>query len=223
LREQAVDPLLEQDRERIPQVLAARRGGGKWADTVAGDMERHYSPGRTWEATARALTLLVDPGDVLDIASGDGVLAELLSPQARSIICLDLSERVVEAGRQRLADRPNVRFEQGDMHDLPIVDASVDTAFLMHALTYTRQPEAVFREVARVLRPGGQLLAVTLGRHRHEKAVEPFDHQNLGFEPAALARLAGQAGLEVQTCAVGGVEKRPPNFQVLNLLARRPR
>jgi ArsR family transcriptional regulator len=223
LREQANDPLLEQDRERIPQVLAARRGDGKWADTVAGDMERHYSPGRTWEATARALTLLVEPGDVLDIASGDGVLAELLAPQARSIICLDLSERVVEAGKKRLADRPNVRFEQGDMHDLPIADASIDTAFLMHALTYTQDPESVFREVARVLRPGGQLLAVTLEKHRHEKAVEPFDHHNLGFEPEALARLAGKAGLDVQTCAVSGVEKRPPNFQVLNLLARRPR
>ncbi|MEE4174733.1 MAG: metalloregulator ArsR/SmtB family transcription factor [Xanthomonadales bacterium] len=222
LRDQADDPLVEQDRERIPQVLAARHGDGKWADTVAGDMERHYSPGRTWEATARALTLLVNPGDVLDIASGDGVLAELLAPQARSITCLDLSRRVVEAGRKRLADRPNVRFELGDMHDLPIDDGSVDTAFLMHALTYTRDPGAVFGEVARVLRPGGHLLAVTLGLHRHEKAVEPFDHQNLGFEPDALGGLARAAGLEVKHCAVAGIEKRPPNFQVLNLLARRP-
>ena len=223
LRDQAEDPLVEQDRERISQVLQARRGGGKWADTVAGDMERHYSPGRTWEATARALTLLVNPGDVLDIASGDGVLAELLAPRARSIICLDLSERVVEAGKKRLGNHPNVRFERGDMHDLPNPDASVDTAFLMHALTYTRDPGAVFREVARVLRPGGTLLAVTLGQHRHEKAVEPFDHQNLGFEPGALARLAGDAGLDVQTCAISTVEKRPPNFQVLNLQANRPR
>jgi ArsR family transcriptional regulator len=222
LRDRADDPLVAQDRERIPQVLATRRGDGKWADAVAGDMERHYSPGRTWEATARALTLLVNPGDVLDIASGDGVLAELLAPQARSIICLDLSERVVAAGKKRLADRTNVRFEQGDMHDLPMANASVDTVFLMHALTYTQDPGAVFREVARVLRPGGQLLAVTLGSHRHEKAVEPFDHQNFGFEPGELARLAEDAGLAVRSCAISSVEKRPPNFQVLNLLACRP-
>ena len=30
------DPLVQQDRERIPQVLASRNGGGSWADTVAG-------------------------------------------------------------------------------------------------------------------------------------------------------------------------------------------
>lgn len=223
LRAQTSDPLVEQDRERIPQVLAARSGDGKWADTVAGDMERHYSPGRTWEATARALTQLLDLGDVVDIASGDGVLAELLAPRARSVTCLDISERVVAAGQERLSPHGNVRFEQGDMHELPLEDASADTVLLLHALTYTKRPERVFAEVARVLRPGGQLLAVTLARHRHEKAVAPYDHLNLGFTPKALGKLASAAGLEVHHCALSAVEKRPPNFSVLTLLALRPR
>jgi ArsR family transcriptional regulator len=222
LRDGTRDTLVEQDRDRIPQVLAARSGDGKWADTVAGDMERHYSPGRTWEATARALTCLLEPGDVLDIASGDGVLAELLAPQARSIRCLDLSERVVQAGRQRIDALPNVSFELGDMHDLPLDDASVDTVLMMHALTYTRRPERVFSECARVLRPGGRLLAVTLNRHRHEKAVAPYDHCNLGFTPEQLERLCGDSGLEALHCRVSMVEKRPPNFAVITLLARRP-
>lgn len=222
LRERTNDPLVEQDRERVPQVIAARGGDGKWADTVAGDMERHYSPGRTWEATARGLTQLLDLGDVLDIASGDGVLAELLAPRARSITCLDISRRVVAAGQKRLGAFDNARFERGDMHDLPLDDASIDTALLLHALTYTRDPEGVFGEIARVLRPGGQLLALTLGAHRHEKAVAPYDHVNLGFEPAALAACAEAAGLTVRHCAIGAVEKRAPNFQVLTLLAERP-
>jgi ArsR family transcriptional regulator len=222
LREQTDDPMIEQDRERIPQVLAARSGDGKWADAVAGDMERHYSPGRTWEATARGLTQLLDLGDVLDIASGDGVLAELLAPRARSIFCIDISQRVVAAGQQRLAGFSNVRFEQGDMHDLPLDAASVDTVLLLHALTYTQDPGRVFEEVARVLRPNGQLLALTLAAHRHEKAVAPYDHQNLGFEPDQLSRLVTQAGLAVNHCAIAAVEKRPPNFAVLTLRATRP-
>jgi len=222
LRQQTRDPLVEQDRERVPQVLAARNGDGKWADTVAGDMERHYSPGRTWEATARALTLLLDLGDVVDVASGDGVLAELLAPRARSITCLDLSRRVVDAGQKRLARFENVRFGQGDMHDLPLEDGSADTVFLLHALTYTQKPEQVFAETARVLRPRGQLLAVTLDAHRHEKAVAPFDHLNLGFTTERLESLCASAGLEVGHCAVSAVEKRPPNFSVITLLAARP-
>lgn len=222
LRGTTNDPLVEQDQQRVPQVIAARAGEGNWADSVAGDMERHYSPGRTWEATARALTGLLDLGDVLDIASGDGVLAELLAPQARSITCLDISDRVVRAGQKRVASLPNVSFELGDMHDLPIADGSQDTALLMHALTFTKTPRAVFAEIARVLRPGGVLLAVTLKAHRHEKAVAPYNHLNLGFTEQQLSRLCNGVGLDVLRCAQTAVEKRAPHFEVLTLMARKP-
>jgi ArsR family transcriptional regulator len=220
LRTHTNDPLVQQDLDRIPEVLQKR--GGTWADSVAGDMERHYSPGRTWEATARGLVHLLDPGDVLDVASGDGVLAELLAPRARSITCLDISERVVEAGRRRLEAFDHVKFEKGDMHSLPVDDACYDTVLLMHALTYTRQPATVINEASRVLRPGGKLLAVTLLKHQHKKAVEPYNHINLGFTISQLETLCAKAGLQVQSCSVSAIEKRTPNFSVLSLSASKP-
>jgi len=222
LRRNSDDPLVQQDLSRIAQVLDKRTGAGTWADSVAGDMERHYSPGRTWEATARGLVHLLEPGDVLDVASGDGVLAELLAPRARSIVCLDISERVAEAGRRRLEAYRNVSFEVGDMHALPFADASFDTVLLMHALTYTPDPSRVFGEAARVLRASGKLLAVTLQRHQHEKAVEPYNHVNLGFTTQQLEKLSAQAGLTVQNCTVSAIEKRAPNFSVLSLSAVKP-
>jgi ubiquinone/menaquinone biosynthesis C-methylase UbiE/DNA-binding transcriptional ArsR family regulator len=219
LRESTADPLLKQDRKRIRQILNKRKRTSTWADSVAGDMERHYSPGRTWEATARGLVHLLDPGDVLDIASGDGVLAELLAPTAKSIVCLDLSERVVEAGRRRLRSFGHVKFELGDMHSLPVKNATFDTVLLMHALTYTTDPEQVFGEVARVLRTGGKLLAVTLQEHQHTKAVAPYDHVNLGFTKKQLKAFCTAAGLQVKACTVSAIEKRTPNFSVLSLSA----
>jgi ubiquinone/menaquinone biosynthesis C-methylase UbiE/DNA-binding transcriptional ArsR family regulator len=222
LRQSTDDPLIQQDVERIGHVLKNRSGAETWADSVAGDMERHYSPGRTWEATARGLVHLLEPGDMLDVASGDGVLGELLAPVARSIVCLDISERVAEAGHRRLKPFRNVRFEVGDMHALPMGEASFDTVFLLHALTYTREPATVFAEAARVLRPGGKLLAVTLQRHQHEKAVEPYNHLNLGFTTRQLEQFAAEAGLRVQACTVSATEKRAPNFSVLSLAAVKP-
>jgi ArsR family transcriptional regulator len=219
LRKHTSDPLLLQDRERVKQVLNKRRGVSTWADSVAGDMARHYSPGRTWEATARGLVHLLNPGDILDIASGDGVLAELLAPTAKSIVCLDISERVVEAGRTRVSAFPHVKFELGDMHSLPVRDRSFDTVLLMHALTYTKEPQQVFSEAARVLRKNGRLLAVTLQKHQHAKAVEPYNHVNLGFTTAQLENFCRLAGLVVQHCAVSAIEKRTPNFSVLSLSA----
>ena len=222
LRTNTSDPLIQQDIERIPQVLNARNGDSNWADSVAGDMERHYSPGRTWEATTRAIVQLLELGDVLDVASGDGVLAELLAPRSRSIKCLDISQRVVDAGKKRLRNYPNVSFELGDMHDLPVPAASFDTILLMHALTYTKTPQLVFDEAFRILKPGGRLLAVTLQKHAHKNAVTAYNHLNLGFTEPQLRKFCTRAGLEPLTIQISGIEKRTPHFEVLTLVAGKP-
>lgn len=222
LRTKTSDPLIQQDSERIQQVINARGGNSSWADSVAGDMERHYSPGRTWEVTTRTIVQLLELGDVLDVASGDGVLAELLAPRARSIQCLDISQRVVDAGKDRLRNYSNVTFAAGDMHDLPVPDTSFDTVLLMHALTYTSEPQKVFNEASRVLRPGGRLLAATLQEHLHKNAVAAYNHLNLGFTKTALRNFCTNSGLEPQTIRISAVEKRTPNFEVLTLMACKP-
>jgi ArsR family transcriptional regulator len=92
----------------------------------------------------------------------------------------------------------------------------------MHALTYTEHPATVINEASRVLRPGGKLLAVTLLKHHHEKAVEPYNHVNLGFTTSQLETLCINAGLQVQSCSISAIEKRTPNFSVLSLSASKP-
>lgn len=222
LKDNVDDAILRDDERRLPALLAKRARAEGWADTVAGDMERHYSPGRTWEALARGMTQLVEIGDVLDIASGDGVLAELLASRARSIVCVDASERVVAAARQRLKAFGNVQVRVGDMHALDVAAPRFDLVLLMHALTYSERPAAVIAEAARVLRPGGRLLAATLARHAHRTAVEPFEHRNLGFTPDELREFARKAGLDVIACERLTRERRAPHFEVLSLLARKP-
>jgi len=221
LRVNTNDGLIDDDARRLPTILAQRARAEGWADSVAGDMERHYSPGRTWEALARTLTGLIDSGDVLDIASGDGVLAELLAPHARSILCLDASERVVKAARTRLKTFANVEVRAGDMHSLDLGTRRFDLVLLMHALTYSDRPAVAIAEAARVLRPGGRLLASTLARHAHRTAVEPFDHRNLGFRADELRDFATKAGLKILNCERVTRERRPPHFEVLSLLARK--
>ncbi len=221
LTQQLDDALLDQDAGRLKLVLAERRGGA-WADSVAGSMERHYSPGRTWETLTHAFTQLLDAGDVLDVGSGDGVIAELLAPRARSIVCLDISERVIAAARERLRGLANVRLDIGDMHALPVADASVDLVLLLNALTYSESPARAIAEAARVMRPGGRLLATTLSRHAHSAAVKPFGHVNLGFRREDLRRHCVAAGLNVVSLERGTRERRPPHFEILTLLATRP-
>lgn len=222
LREGSDDPLLRQDAERVPSVLAARASEQNWADSVAGDMERHYSPGRTWEALARAALPLLQTGDVLDIASGDGVLAELVAPHSQRYVCLDSSTKVVLAASERLRRLENVEVREGDMHALPFEDASFDLVVLMHALTYAEKPAQAVAEAGRVLRPGGRLLLTSLAPHEHRGVVEAYGHVNLGFDEAELRGFTHGAGLEVVSAGTVTRERRPPHFEVTALIGSKP-
>src|SRR5688572_5394205 len=222
LREGSDDPLLRQDAERVTDVLASRAADQNWADSVAGDMERHYSPGRTWEALARSALPLLAPGDVLDIASGDGVLAELLAPHSHRYVCVDTSPRVVAAAAERLRRFPNVEVRAGDMHALPFADGSFDLVVLMHALTYAAKPAQAVAEAARVLKRGGRLLLSSLAKHEHRAVVEAYSHVNLGFSEKELRKFIDKAGLKVVNSETVTREKRPPHFEVISLIGSKP-
>src|SRR3546814_7330273 len=154
-------------------------------------MERHYSPGRTWEALARSVLPLFETGDVLDIASGDGVLAELLAPHAHRYVCIDSSQRVVSAASGRLRQYRNVEVREADMHSLPFDAASFALVVLMHALTYAAKPAQAVAAAARALRPGGRLLLSSLARHAHRIVAEAYGPANPDFT-ANIARESGR-------------------------------
>ena len=220
MRQELDDRQARLDRERADEVVRARKSGQTWAESVAGRMELHYSPGRTWEATAHALIGLLKLGVVLDVASGDGVLAELIAERATSVTCMDISAKVLAAGRKRLGKVANVEFCQGDMNAPPFASKRFDQIFLMHALSYAHEPKTVLAGCARLLRPGGSLVVVALNAHRHEAAKQAYDHVNLGVTPEALAKWLKGCGLEVELCRVTSREPRPPYFEVVTALAR---
>lgn len=221
LRAQLDDAQAGADQERAEQVLRARSKGQTWAESVAGRMERHYSPGRTWEATAHALIGVVQLGSVLDLASGDGVFAELIAPRCKRLTCVEISDTVLAAARRRLAGHSNIQLQQGDMHALPFAAASFDTVFALHALAYSAEPAAVLAEAHRVLKQNGTLIVAALNEHPHVETVRAYDHRNRGFKPDALAELLKKAGFEVSLCAVTSQETRAPYFEVVTAVAKR--
>lgn len=217
------DRQLAADRARCDAVLRARAGKNGWADTVAGEMERHWSPGRTWESLAKGLIPLLDLGDVLDVGCGDGAVAQMLAPQARSLTCVDRHDRMIDAARARLAGAANVRVERADAHDLPFPAASFDQVLLMHVLDQAARPAAVLAECARVLRAGGSLVVLTLDRHDHQDVTAAYGHIHPGFAPATLKKSLEKAGLGVVSSAVVSREHRRPHFQVVRAFARKGR
>ena len=221
LREQIDDALLSGDRARRE---ALRRGVGElgaWPASIAGEMERHYSPGRTWPAVVHGLCAMLRLGDVLDIGCGDGWSGTLLAPRARSYVGLDRSARVVEAATARLSTVAHATVVHGEMESLPFSEALFDTVVCFHVLPHAESPAAALAQVARVLRPGGRLVLTTLAAHDRLDTTAAYGHRHAGFSPGALSQALAQAGLAALECGVTSRERKSPHFEVVTAIAER--
>lgn len=222
VRDETSDAVLDADRARCERLRKAREAGASWPDSIAGEMERHYSPGRTWEATARGLLGFVDLGDLLDLGSGDGAIAQLLLSRCRSVTCLDRSEKMIVAAKRRFKGEQRVRLVQGDMEQLPFDAAEFDQVLCSSALTYVTDAASALAEIARVLRPGGRLVLTTLAEHSHVSVTEAYGHRHAGFSQTKLAEWIENAGLSVELCQVTSRERKKPYFEVISAFAKKP-
>ena len=101
---------------------------------------------------------------VLDLACGPGNTTRQLAAgiEGASVVGLDLSVPMLEEAVRATPVSSSIGFARVDAHTLPISDASVDVAHCAAALYLFADPAAVIGEVARVVRPGGRFVGMTL-------------------------------------------------------------
>jgi malonyl-CoA O-methyltransferase len=117
------------------------------------------------ELLERLDVVRLEPAVVLDLGAGTGHASLALKRRYRSsqVIALDLADGMLrEAGRRQTLLR---RFRRvcGQAAALPLRDASVDLVFSNLMLQWCQDPDAVFGEVRRVLKPGGLFTFTTFG------------------------------------------------------------
>ena len=213
----SADPTLEGDQRRLVRLDAERRGGVP--EHVADELERYYSPGRTWQSLVAGIAGLLRLGDVLDVGSGDGAAASALAPYCRSLTCVDSNPRLIEAAKLRLAKHPHARAQVGDVHALPFAAASFDAVLVFHTLTYAEHPPRALAECARVLRPGGRLVLLCLDEHDQHEVTARYGERHAGFSPRALRTLLTRAGLDVVSSALASREAKRPHLAVVLAIA----
>lgn len=216
----SADPTLVADRKRLLELLAEQRG--ELTESLADELERYYSPGRTWQSLALGIAALLDLGDVLDVGSGDGAAAAALAPYCRSLTCIDVDARRIETAHERLAKQAHVRALVADVHDLPFSSGSFDAVLLFHTLTYAERPARAVSECARVLRPGGRLVLLCLDQHEHFEVTARYGERHAGFSPQAVRELLRWAGLDVVGAELACREAKRPHLSVVLASATKP-
>ena len=213
--------LTETERDSTALKVAVQKRNDRtreYFNKLAGKFGRTYCPGRTWEAVAHFLFLLVPPDTIAaDLGAGEGTLSQLLAKRVRKVIAVDNSEKMVEFGVKLAKEHglQNLEYRLGDIENPPIDPGSVDLVLLSQALHHAEHPQAAITAAHQLLRSGGRIVVLDLLQHQFEEARELYADRWLGFGEADLhgwLEKAGFTGIEVMTVAR---ESQPPHLQTL--------
>ena len=215
----------EADNINLGRILDRRQNQAKlFFNEVAGRFDRRYGPGRSWQAFGQMLLRMMPALDIADLGSGEGLLAELLALNAKSVIAVDNSPSMVEYGKRKAQENglPHLYFRCGNLEDPPLDDASVDVAILSQALHHADDPSRAIASAHRILRPGGRLLILDLLKHDFSDARTLYGDLWLGFDESELVQWLEGAGFESIDIETVAKEENPPFFQTILAAALRP-
>jgi SAM-dependent methyltransferase len=161
-------------------------GGDEWAATV----RQHIIP---WALEGVALG-----DDVIEVGPGPGRTTDVLQGLAARLTAVELDGPLAAALGRRLAGS-NVAVVNADGTRLPFPDGQFSAALsftMLHHLPSMALQDALFREVARVLRPGGQFVGIDSLDSEAFRALH-VDDICVPVEPARLRDRLAAAGFAV--------------------------
>ncbi|MBU6297380.1 MAG: metalloregulator ArsR/SmtB family transcription factor [Alphaproteobacteria bacterium] len=139
---------------------------------------------------------------LLDAGTGTGRMLELLAPQVKRAVGVDVSPEMLAIARDRLmrGNLPHCQVRLADTYRLPFPAggtlSGVDAVLFHQVLHYLDDPGAAVAEAARVMRAGGRLLIADFAQHELEFLREDYAHRRLGFSDKEVQGWFSAAGLK---------------------------
>ena len=117
-----------------------------------------------------------DGSSVLEVAPGPGYLAiELAKLGKYKIIGLDISKDFVEIARRNAESAyVNVKFQHGNVVDMPFADNTFDFIVCIAAFKNFKEPLLALNQMHRVLKPSGTTLIIDMNRNASNRQIEEY-------------------------------------------------
>ncbi|MBA2253766.1 MAG: ubiquinone/menaquinone biosynthesis methyltransferase [Chloroflexi bacterium] len=148
-----------------------------------------------WRRRAVAETALGPAEAVIDVACGTGKLTALLAgvvgPFGRAE-GIDLSPVMIEKASARYRSMVQLRFQVGNALSLPFADGEFDAATIAFGLRNLADFEGGFRELRRVVRPGGRVVCLELSLPRSRTWARVFHGTFRRVAPVAASIIGGR-------------------------------
>ena len=173
---------------------------------------------RLWKRFFVATTQVRKGDRVLDLAGGTGDIAALLKDrvgETGELVLGDINGDMLRVGRDRMTDRGNVRgfeYVQCNAECLPFPDASFDLVTMAFGLRNVTDKDAALREIARVLRPGGQARVLEFSEVQAEWFRPIYDFHSFKVLPKLGSLFAGDA--ESYQYLAESIRKHPPQREL---------
>ena len=149
-----------------------------------------------WRRLAVKRLQRIRPARILDVATGTGDFAIQLnkSLHPQHITGIDLSQGMLDEARRKVKEKgleEMISFEQGDCMALPMADASFDAVTVAFGVRNFEHLQQGYKEMARVLRPGGMLCVLELSTPKNRLIRWFYDLYTLHIIPAIGAMKSG--------------------------------
>jgi demethylmenaquinone methyltransferase/2-methoxy-6-polyprenyl-1,4-benzoquinol methylase len=177
---------------------------------------------RLWKRFFVATSQVRKGDTVLDLAGGTGDIAALLKERVGdtgTIVLGDINGDMLRVGRDRLTDRGLVRgleYVQCNAEALPFPDAHFDLVTMAFGLRNVTDKDAALREIARVLKPGGQARILEFSQVQAEWFRPLYDFHSFQVLPRLGKLLANDA--DSYQYLAESIRKHPPQAELLAMM-----
>ncbi len=140
---------------------------------------------------------LAEGSEIADVGTGTGFVAAGLAPRVKRVIGIDNASAMLRVAHENLdyLGVSNAELLVGDLAVLPLADNSVDAAFANMVLHHAVDPDAMLKEMARIVRPGGMIVLTDEVEHSYEWMREEHADVWLGFTREQVEDFFREAGL----------------------------